>query len=79
MPGSHGSSLAPTELKQPLAWAFPAMAACLGRCTEHATATVREQGSAGWISLAQLAVHAMDTLDSVCGDAGIAWQQLGAD
>ena len=46
-------------------------------CTDHVTATV-SQGYAGWVSLAQLAMHAMDTLGSSCTDAGIAWQQLGA-
>ena len=46
--------------------------------TDHEA--VRVSGSySGWVRLAKLAIHAMDTDDSSCGGAGIACQQLGAD
>ena len=45
--------------------------------TELATATVPKGGS-GWVRLAQLAIHAMQTVGTSGGDAGIACQQLGA-
>ena len=41
---------------------------------------MRVSGSySGWVRLAKLAIHAMDTNGSSCGDAGIACQQLSAD
>ena len=46
-------------------------------CTDHAT--VRVSGSySGWVRLVQLAMHAVETVGTSCGDAGIACQQLGA-
>ena len=48
--------------------------------TDHEAVRVRVSGSySGWIRLVKLAIHAMETLDSSCSDAGIARQQLGAD
>ena len=32
----------------------------------------------GWVRLVKLATHAMETVDTSCGGAGIAFQQLGA-
>ena len=49
---------------------------CVG--TDHAA--VRVSGSySGWVRLAELAIHAMETVGTRCGGAGIACQQLGAD
>ena len=46
-------------------------------CTDHAA--VRVSGSySGWVRLVKLAIHAMQTVDTSCDDAGIACQQLGA-
>ena len=45
--------------------------------TDHAAATVAESLS-GWVRLVELAMHAMQTVDNSCDDAGIACQQLGA-
>ena len=46
--------------------------------TDHAG--VRVSGSySGCVRLVKLAIHAMQTLDTSCGGAGIACQQLGAD
>ena len=46
--------------------------------TGHSTATVAESYS-GWLRLVKLATHAIQTVDTSCGGAGIACQQLGAD
>ena len=46
--------------------------------TDLAAVSVRGRYS-GCIRLAQLAIHAMQTVGSSCGGAGIACQQLGAD
>ena len=47
-------------------------------CKDHAA--VRVSGSySGWVRLTELAIHAMQTVDTSCGGAGIACQQLGAD
>ena len=45
--------------------------------TGHSTATVAESYS-GWVRLVKLATHAVETVDTSCGGAGIAFQQLGA-
>ena len=80
MKGSHASSLAPTDLKEPLGpsprWPLALLNdSCV--CTDHAA--VRVRGSyPGWVRLIQLAIHAVETVDTSCGDAGIACQQLGA-
>ena len=42
--------------------------------TDHAAATVPESYS-GWLRLVKLAIHAMQTVDTSCSDAGIAYQQ----
>ena len=43
--------------------------------TDHEA--VRVSGSySGWVGLAELAIHAMHTVGSSCGGAGIASQQL---
>ena len=47
-------------------------------CKHQATATVPE-GYSGWVRLAKLGIHAMETVRTSCSDAGIACQQLGAD
>ena len=46
--------------------------------TDHAAVRVRGNYS-GCIRLAKLAIHAMETVDTSGGGAGIACQQLGAD
>ena len=46
--------------------------------TDHAAVRVRGSYS-GCIRLAEQAIHAMQTVDTTCGGAGIACQQLGAD
>ena len=46
--------------------------------TGHAAAT-RPESYSGWVRLVKLATHAMEPVDTSCGDAGIASQQLGAD
>ena len=49
---------------------------CVGK--DHAA--VRASNSySGWVRLAELAMHAVQTINTSCGDAGIACQQLGAD
>ena len=77
---SHASSLAPTDLKQPLVppprWPLALLNDSCVR-TDQAAATVRESYS-GWLRLVKLAIHAMQTVDNSCDDAGIACQQLGA-
>ena len=45
--------------------------------TDHAAVRVRGSYS-GWVRLAKLAIHATATVDTSCGSAGIAFQQLGA-
>ena len=48
----------------------------LGRCPMW---LLRVSGSyPGWVRLVKLAIHAVETVDTSCGDAGIACQQLGA-
>ena len=81
MQGSHASSLAPTDLKEPLGPSprWP-LALLNDSCVHTDHEAVRVSGSySGWVRLAKLAIHAMDTDDSSCGGAGIACQQLGAD
>ena len=80
MQGSHASSLAPTDLKEPLGPSPRSPLALLkDSCvrTGQAAATVPESYS-GWVRLAKLDIHATGTVDTSCGDAGIACQQLGA-
>ena len=45
--------------------------------TDHAAARVPESYP-GWVRLAKLAIHAVETVGTSCGDAGIACQHLGA-
>ena len=48
-------------------------------CVRTGHAAVRVSGSySGWVRLVKLATHAMETVDTSCGGAGIAFQQLGA-
>ena len=48
-------------------------------CVRKDHAALRVSGSySGWVRLAKLAIHAMETVDTSCGGAGIAFQQLGA-
>ena len=80
MQGSHASSLAPTDLKEPLGPSprWP-LAVLNDSCVRPGHAAVRVSGSySGWVRLVKLAIHAMQTVDTSCGDAGIACQQLGA-
>ena len=46
--------------------------------TDHAAGRASGRYS-GWARLVELATHAMETVDTSCGGAGIACQQLGAD
>ena len=40
---------------------------------------LRVSGSySGWVRLVKLAIHAVETVGTSCGDAGIACRQLGA-
>ena len=40
---------------------------------------MRVSGSySGWVRLVKLVIHAMETVDTSCGGAGKACQQLGA-
>ena len=49
-------------------------------CVRTGHAAGRVSGSySGWARLVELAIHAMNTVDTSCGGAGIACQQLGAD
>ena len=41
-------------------------------CTDHAAVRVR-CSYPGWVRLAQLAIHAVDTLGSSCHEVGVAW------
>ena len=81
MQGSHASSLAPTDLKEPLGpsprWPLALLNDSCVR-TGHAAATMHDSYS-GCVRLIKLAIHAMQTVGTSCGDAGIACQQLGAD
>ena len=76
MQGSHASSLAPTDFKEPLGpsprWPLLMLNESRVR-TDHAAATVPESYP-GWVRLIQLAIHAVETVDTSCGDAGIACQ-----
>ena len=80
MQGSHASSLAPPDLEQNRV-PSPRSPAAGGRgiceSTGHSTATVAES-CAGWVRLVKLATHAIQTVDTSCGGAGVACQQLGA-
>ena len=81
MPSSRLTRLAPPDLKDPLGPSPRSPLALLTDscvCTAHAA--LRVSGSySGWVRLAKLATHAMETVDTSCGGAGIACQQLGAD
>ena len=48
-------------------------------CVRTGHAALRVSGSySGWVRLVKLATRAMETVDTSCGGAGIAFQQLGA-